>query len=296
MSITVTIKQLLEAGVHFGHQTKRWNPKMSQFIFAERNGIHIVNLEKTLAALTTACEFLRQAASEGKLILLVGTKKQAQEVIKQVAEATEMPYVNQRWLGGMLTNFETVRKSIHRLEQIENMEEEGTYQFITKKEVGEIRKEREKLNKVLAGIRHMKKVPSVVFVIDPVKEMIAVQEARKLKIPVVALIDTNCDPDLINFPVPGNDDAIRSIKLIGETVLQSIQEGRAQFKQGIADEQRIADEKAAAESAPGFAEGAFAAVSEIEAEIAEVVEEQVVAKLDVVEEKPRVKKARAKKE
>jgi len=306
LSVTVTVKQLLESGVHFGHQTRRWNPKMAQYIFAERNGIHIVNLEKTLSALMTACDFLKQVAAEGKLILLVGTKKQAQDVIKQAAEITEMPYVNQRWLGGMLTNFETVRKSIHRLEQIEGMEQEGTYQFLTKKEVNQLKKEREKLNKVLTGIRKIKRIPAALFVVDPEKEEIAIQEARKLKIPIVALIDTNCNPELIDYPIPGNDDAIRSVKLVVATVEQAIREGRNEFKR-IVVEKEIDDARVAAEAEDvRFNEKAAKEVEKLEAdakaglgkdEIAEAVEEEVVSKLEGKEQaKPKIRKVRAKKE
>ena len=305
MSLNVTIKQLLEAGVHFGHQTRRWNPKMMPYIFTERNGIHIINLEKTLTALNTAREFLKQVALQGGSILLVGTKKQAQEVIKQSAEATDMPYVNERWLGGMLTNFETIRKSIHRLEQIETMEREGTYQFLTKKEASQIKKEGEKLNKVLAGIRKIKRLPSALFIIDPVKEEIAVREARKLKIPIVALIDTNCDPDLINYSIPGNDDAIRSVKLIVEAIAGGIREGYEQFR-NITSTEDV--QVVSGEEGEGFAE-AFAVNKEsqetpadqsvvaesLKEEIAEVVEEQIAPKLEV-KEKPRVRKPRAKKE
>ncbi|MBI4388194.1 MAG: 30S ribosomal protein S2 [Candidatus Omnitrophica bacterium] len=305
MSVTVTIKQLLEAGVHFGHQTRRWNPKMASYIFTQRNGIHIINLEKTLAAFTSACDFLKRIASEGGSILLVGTKKQAQESIKQIAEATGMPFVNERWLGGMLTNFETIRKSIHRLEQIETMEREGTYQFITKKEANQIKKEGEKLNKVLSGIRKIKRLPSAVFIIDPVKEEIAVRESRKLSIPIVALIDTNCDPELINYPIPGNDDALRSIKLIAEVVQKSIQEGLDQFRNisSPTEETKVAGEgdkpsapEALVVSEDGPAEIVVpAAESGEKEEIAEVVEDEVVSKLEV-KEKPRVKKARIKKD
>ncbi len=304
MSETVTVKQMLEAGVHFGHQTRRWNPKMAPFIFAERNGIHIVNLEKTLSALTIACDFLKRIASEGRLVLLVGTKKQAQDLIKQIAESTDMPYVNQRWLGGMLTNFETVRKSIHRLEQIEKMELEGTYQFLTKKEVNSLKKELEKLTKVLTGIRKIKRLPAALFVIDPVKEAIAVQEARKLKIPIVALIDTNCNPDFIDYAIPGNDDAIRSIKLIGTAVEQAILDGKRTVAEREIDAARTAaaeenvrfDERILKEAQDKVTEEKSSATPEAE-EIVEEVEEEVVAKLESKEkEKPRVKKVRGKKE
>src|SRR3989338_371543 len=209
LSQEITVKQLLEAGVHCGHQTKRWNPKMARFIFTDRNGVYIIDLEKTLTNLMTACNYLREVAGRGGSILFVGTKRQAQEAILEAAEKTEMPYVSQRWLGGMLTNFETIRKSVARLEEIEKMEIEGTYQFLTKKEVAMLRTQREKLLKVLVGVRHMKRLPTVLFVVDPKQEEIAVLEARRLGIPVAAIIDTNCNPDLIDYPIPGNDDAIR---------------------------------------------------------------------------------------
>lgn len=285
MSSTVTLKQLLEAGVHFGHQTRRWNPKMAKYIFGEKNGIYIINLEKTLIALQAACEYVKQAVSRGEVILFVGTKKQAQEAIRGTADELQMPYVNQRWLGGMLTNYETIRKSLNKLDQIDTMEKEGTYQFLAKKEVSRIKKKGEKLNKVLSGIRNMKRLPGLVFIIDPTKEVIAVQEARKLNIPIVALIDTNCDPDLINHPIPGNDDAIRSIKLIVEAIKQSVIEGRNEY-QRIADEKAVAD---AAETAKQIEE----ASEEAQEEILEIADE-VVAKLDDEEDKPRAKKTRVK--
>lgn len=287
MSTTVTLKQLLESGVHFGHQTRRWNPKMAKYIFGEKNGIYIINLEKTLTALGAACDYVKQSVARGEVILFVGTKKQAQETIRTAAEALEMPYVNQRWLGGMLTNYETIRKSLGKLDQIEIMEKEGTYKFLAKKEVGRIKKKGEKLNKVLSGIRNMKRLPAIVFIIDPTKEVIAVQEARKLNIPIVALIDTNCDPDLINHPIPGNDDAIRSIKLIVEAIKQSVLEGRSEH-------QRIADEKAEALAVEAAKAQETTSEDEDAEEIIEIVEEEVVAKLDEEEGKPRAKKARVK--
>lgn len=221
----LTIKQLLEAGVHFGHQTQRWNPKMKKYIFGERNGIYIINLEITLTCLERALAFLKQTAAEGKEILFVGTKKQAQESLRQAAGKCGMPYVEQRWLGGMLTNFETVRKSVSRLDQIDTMEEDGSFQFVTKKEVGMLKKEREKLVKNLSGVRKMRRLPGVIFVIDSKKEEIAIKEAIKLGIPVVAVLDTNCNPDLVDYPIPGNDDAIRAVRLFCDTAAQVILEG-----------------------------------------------------------------------
>lgn len=232
----VTLKQLLEAGVHFGHQTKRWNPKMAKYIFGEKNNIYIIDLEKTIVCLEQACLFLQKVASSGKSVLFVGTKKQAQLPIEETAIRCQMPYVKERWLGGMLTNFSTVRQSIARLDQIEQMEKEGTYEFITKKEVMHLRKEREKLMKNLAGVRKLNQLPSALFVIDPKKEEIAIKEAARLNIPVVALIDTNCDPDVITYPIPGNDDAIRAIKLFCQIVGDIIIEGRQKFEQTVPQE------------------------------------------------------------
>ncbi len=242
----VTIKQLLEAGVHFGHQTQRWNPKMKKYIFGERNGIYIINLEITLSCLDRAMNFLKQIASEGKEILMVGTKRQAQEPIREAAQKCGMPYVDQRWLGGMLTNFETVRKSIARLDQIDQMEKDGSFQFVTKKEVLMLKKEREKLAKNLTGIREMRRQPSALFVVDSKKEEIAIAEAIKLGIPVVAVLDTNCDPDKADYPIPGNDDAIRAVKLFCEVAYQAIKEGRDQFTQQSAPAAVVPDEALAA--------------------------------------------------
>ncbi|MBI4972109.1 MAG: 30S ribosomal protein S2 [Candidatus Omnitrophica bacterium] len=236
----VTLKQLLEAGVHFGHQTKRWNPKMAKYIFGEKNGIYIIDLEKTIKALDTACEFLLKVASSGAPVLLVGTKKQAQQPIEDAAVRCNMPFVKERWLGGMLTNFATIKKSISRLEQIEEMEKEGTYEFLKKKEVLHLQREREKLMKNLAGIRHLKRLPGAVFVIDPKKEEIAVKEAIRLNIPVIGLIDTNSDPDVIAYPIPGNDDAIRAIKLFCQLIGDVIMEGKQKFEQTVPQQEALA--------------------------------------------------------
>lgn len=225
----VTIKQLLETGVHFGHQTRRWNPKMAKYIFGEKNGIYIINLELTLECLKRAMDFLKKLASEGKEILFVGTKKQAQDVVCEAAGHCHMPYVNTRWLGGMLTNFTTVRKSVARLDSIDQMEKEGNFRFITKKEVSHLKKEREKLVRYLTGVRQMKKIPGALFIIDTKKEEIALHEARTLEIPTVALIDTNCDPELVDYPIPGNDDAIRAVKLFCDLSAEAIMEGRNEF-------------------------------------------------------------------
>ena len=210
----VTMKQLLEAGVHFGHQTRRWNPKMAEYIFTERNGIYIIDLQKTVRKVDEAYRFVRDLVASGEKILFVGTKKQAQDTIKEEAERCGMFYVNQRWLGGMLTNFKTIATRIARLEEIERMEEDGSFDVLPKKEVIELRKEHDRLNRFLGGIRGMKTLPGALFVVDPRKERIAVAEARKLGIPIVAIVDTNCDPDEIDYVIPGNDDAIRAVKLL----------------------------------------------------------------------------------
>lgn len=240
----VTIKQLLEAGVHFGHQTRRWNPKMQRYIFGEKNGIYIINLELTLGCIAKAVAFLKKVASEGREVLFVGTKKQAQDVVRQAAEQCRMPYVNNRWLGGMLTNYATVQKSVARLDSIDQMEKKGDFKFITKKEVSHLLKERQKLVCYLTGIRRMKKLPGALFIVDTKKEEIALAEARKLGIPTVALLDTNCDPDLVDYPIPGNDDAIRAVKLFCDLVAAAIQEGRSEFLKIYPEEQLPADEAA----------------------------------------------------
>ncbi|MBI4844930.1 MAG: 30S ribosomal protein S2 [Candidatus Omnitrophica bacterium] len=260
----VSIKQLLESGVHFGHQTKRWNPKMARYIFGERNGIYIVNLEKTEKELQKACEFVNKCAARGEYILFVGTKKQAQQAIIEEANRCGMFYVDQRWLGGTLTNFETIRRSIKRLEELEKMKETGVFDKLKKKEVAVLTKEMLKLLKNLSGIRNMDRLPGVLFVVDAKKEETAVKEARRLKIPVIALVDTNSDPDVIDYVIPGNDDAIKSIRLICGAIADSINEGKSQLEnirkskevikeqekvsksQGIAtlDEEAVEDEKA----------------------------------------------------
>lgn len=221
----VTMKQLLESGVHFGHQTKRWNPKMKDYIFTERNGIYIVDLQQTVKLAEVAYDFVRDLASEDKTILFVGTKKQAKETIQKEAERCEMPYVNERWLGGMLTNYQTICKRINRLGELEEMEEDGIFEVLPKKEVMELEKERNKLRRFLGGIRDMDGLPDAIFVADPEREDIAVAEANKLGIPVVAIMDTNCDPDLIDYPIPGNDDAIRAVKLLTGIIADAVLEG-----------------------------------------------------------------------
>ena len=222
----ISMKQLLEAGVHFGHQTRRWNPKMKEYIFTERNGIYIIDLQKTVKKIEEAYNFVRSVAENNQSVLFVGTKKQAQESIEQEAKRCDMYYVNQRWLGGMLTNFKTIQGRIARLRQIEAMEANGDFELLPKKEVIQLRGEQEKLIKNLGGIKEMKKLPSALFVVDPRKEHIAIAEARTLKIPIVAIIDTNCDPDEIDYPIPGNDDAIRAVKLITAKIADAVIEGR----------------------------------------------------------------------
>jgi small subunit ribosomal protein S2 len=224
----VTMKQLLESGVHFGHQTKRWNPKMKRYIFTERNGIYIIDLQQTLSYIDRAYEFVRETVAHGGSILFIGTKKQAQEAIEQEAQRVGMPYVKERWLGGMLTNFQTVYKRLQRLKELEMIEQTGGANVMTKKESLVLAREKEKLERTLGGIRDMQRVPSAVWVIDTKKEHIAVGEARKLGIPVVAILDTNCDPDEVDFPIPGNDDAIRSATLLTRVIADAVAEGLMQ--------------------------------------------------------------------
>jgi len=232
--VTITMKQLLEAGVHFGHQSRRWNPKMKQYIYTERNGIYIIDLKKTLKMMRDACKFVRDAVADGKTVLFVGTKKQAKDSIFEAARDCNMYYVNNRWLGGMLTNFRTVRRSVLRMMEIERMEQDGTIQHYTKKEQSQLAKEREGLEKNLGGVKKMDSLPGVMFVVDPHKEEIAVKEARKLKIPIVAIVDTNCDPDVIDWVIPGNDDAIRAVKLISQKMAESVAEGlQARAESGL---------------------------------------------------------------
>ena len=222
----VSMKQLLEAGVHFGHQTRRWNPKMAPYIYMERNGIYIIDLQKTVKKIEEAYNFVRDTAADGGTILFVGTKKQAQDAIKEEAERVGMYYVNARWLGGMLTNFKTMRTRIDRLKQLRAMQEDGTFDILPKKEVIKHQNEIAKLEKYLGGVKEMKKIPSAIFVIDPRKEKNAIAEARKLNIPIIAIVDTNCDPDEVDYVIPGNDDAIRAIKLISQTIANAVVEGR----------------------------------------------------------------------
>jgi small subunit ribosomal protein S2 len=238
------MKQLLEAGVHFGHQTRRWNPKMAKYIFTERNGIYIIDLQKTVKKVDEAYAFLRSVSEEGKSVLFVGTKKQAQEAIKEEALRANMFYVNERWLGGMLTNFRTIQKRIARLKELEQMAEDGTFEVLPKKEVQQLNHEMEKLEKNLGGIKEMNKLPGALFIVDPRKERIAVAEAKKLNIPIVAIVDTNCDPDEVDYVIPGNDDAIRAVKLLTGKMADAVLEGR-QGQDG--DENSAKDTEAAAE-------------------------------------------------
>jgi small subunit ribosomal protein S2 len=253
----VTMKSLLESGVHFGHQVKRWDPRMKRFIFAERNGIHIIDLQKTIQAIKEAYEAIRKIVSSGKTVLFVGTKKQAQQAVQKEAERCGMFFVNNRWLGGMLTNFSTIKKSILRLKKIEKMEVDGTFENLTKKEIAGLQKEKTKLEKNLGGIKEMKDLPGVVFVIDTRKEAIAVAEATRLGIPIVAVVDTNCNPDGITYPIPGNDDAIRSITLftqiIANAVVDADNEAGLKIIEGLNEEdgtEEVASETAGEAAAP----------------------------------------------
>ena len=237
----VSMKQLLEAGVHFGHQTRRWNPKMKKYIFTERNGIYIIDLQKTVKKLDEAYNFVRDTTANGGEILFVGTKKQAQESIRDEATRCVMHYVNARWLGGMLTNFRTIRKRIDRMEQLKTMQEDGTFDLLPKKEVVKLELEMEKLNKYLGGVKEMKTLPKALFIVDPHKERIAVSEARKLHIPIVAIVDTNCDPDEIDYVIPGNDDAIRAVKLISSAMADAALEGKQGEQNAPAEEAPVAE-------------------------------------------------------
>ena len=239
----VAMKQLLEAGVHFGHQTKRWDPKMAEYIYQARNGIHIIDLQKTSKKIDEAYKFMKDIAEEGKTILFVGTKKQAQECVKDAAIKSNMFYVDQRWLGGMLTNFKTIKTRIARLNKLEEMENDGTFEVLPKKEVAALKNEKEKLEKNLGGIRDMKEMPGAMFVVDPKNERIAVLEAKKLNIPIVGLVDTNCNPEDVDYAIPGNDDAIRAVKLIADCMANAVIEGR----QGESMDVEVVEEQVAEE-------------------------------------------------
>ena len=243
MSQVISMKQLLEAGVHFGHQTRRWNPKMAPYIFTERNGIYIIDLQKTVKKLEEAYFFARDIAAQGKSILFVGTKKQAQEAIKEEAERVGMYYVNARWLGGMLTNFKTMRRRIDRLNQLKKMEADGTFDLLLKKEVIKLQAEIAKLEKYLGGVKEMNKLPGAMFIVDPRKERNAIAEARRLGIPVIAIVDTNCDPEEVDYVIPGNDDAIRAVKLISQTIANAVVEARqGEQSADVAEATEVAEE------------------------------------------------------
>ncbi|EFA90609.1 30S ribosomal protein S2 [Peptoniphilus lacrimalis] len=237
----ISMKSLLEAGVHFGHQTRRWNPKMSKFIFTERNGIYIIDLQKTVKKIEEAYDFAREISANGGKILFVGTKKQAQDAIEKEAKKCEMPFINQRWLGGLLTNYKTIRKRIDRLFKLIEMEDDGTFDVLPKKEVIQLIHERERLEKFLGGIKDMDKMPDALYIVDPKKEKIAVKEAHILGIPVIGIVDTNCDPDELDFPIPGNDDAIRAVKLITETIANAVLEGKQGTQNVVEDDEENMD-------------------------------------------------------
>lgn len=257
----VTMKNLLESGVHFGHQVKRWDPRMKKFIFAERNGIHIIDLQKTIQAIKDAYDAVQKTVSSGKAVLFVGTKKQAQTAIQKEAERCEQFYINNRWLGGMLTNFATIKKSIQRLKKIERMEVDGTFESLTKKEIASLQKEKGKLEKNLGGIKEMKDLPGVLFVVDTRKEAIAVAEAQRLGIPIVAVVDTNCNPEGISYPIPGNDDAIRSISLFTQIIANAVIEA------GASEGLKIIESLPSEETEEAAAEETAAEEAEVEVDI-----------------------------
>jgi len=269
----VTMKNPLESGVHFGHQTKRWDPRMKKYIFAERNGIHIIDLQKTIVAIKDAYEAVRKTVLDGKSVLFVGTKKQAQQTVEREAKRCNMFFVNNRWLGGMLTNFTTIKKSLMRLKKLEKMEVDGTFESLTKKEVARLLKERSQLEKNLGGIKEMKELPGAIFIIDTRKESIAVTEAKRVGIPIVAVVDTNCNPEGINFPIPGNDDAIRAINLFAQIVANAVIE--AENEAGLEVVETLQEEKGEEEFAEAIDKGEFAAASKYDKE--EEVEKVAVA-------------------
>ncbi|HVO37639.1 MAG TPA: 30S ribosomal protein S2 [Spirochaetia bacterium] len=260
----VTMKNLLESGVHFGHQTKRWDPRMKKYIFAERNGIHIIDLQKTIVAIKDAYEAVRKTVLAGKSVLFVGTKKQAQQTVEREAKRCGMFYVNNRWLGGMLTNFTTIKKSLLRLKKLEKMEIDGTFENLTKKEIARLMKERTQLEKNLGGIKEMKELPGIVFIIDTRKESIAVTEALKVSVPIVAVVDTNCNPEGITFPIPGNDDAIRAINLFAQIIANAVIE--AENEVGLEVVETLQEEKGEEEFAEAIDKGEFAAQSKYDQE------------------------------
>jgi len=261
MPFEITMRELLEAGVHFGHQTRRWNPKMAPYIFTKRNGIHIIDLAKTIPLFKTAWEFVRDEVANGATILFVGTKKQAQDIIKEQAERCGVFYINERWPGGLLTNFYTVRKSIDKLKKLERMEAEGAFEILPKKEVVKLKKKKEKLEKILGGIKDMERIPDILYIVDTVREELAVKEAKKLGIPVVAIADTNCDPDVIDYPIPGNDDAIKAINLITTKIADAVLEGKS-LRESV---------------------GAEIETESVEAELMKKAQEEGVAEVGIVE-------------
>ena len=271
----ISMKSLLEAGVHFGHQTRRWNPKMSKFIFTERNGIYIIDLKKTVKKIEEAYDFAREISANGGKILFVGTKKQAQDAIEKEAKKCEMPFINQRWLGGLLTNYKTIRKRIDRLFKLIEMEDDGTFDVLPKKEVIQLIHERERLEKFLGGIKDMDKMPDALYIVDPKKEKIAVKEAHILGIPVIGIVDTNCDPDELDFPIPGNDDAIRAVKLITETIANAVLEGK-QGTQNVVenDEENLDTEENVPSEEVNIEEALDTDVPQAEDESAEKQEEE----------------------
>ena len=265
----VTMKNLLESGVHFGHQTKRWDPRMKKYIFAERNGIHIIDLQKTIVAIKDAYEAVRKTVLAGKTVLFVGTKKQAQQTVEREAKRCGMYFVNNRWLGGMLTNFSTIKKSLLRLKKLEKMEVDGTFENLTKKEIARLMKERSQLEKNLGGIKEMKELPGIVFIIDTRKESIAVTEARKVNVPIAAVVDTNCNPEGITFPIPGNDDAIRAINLFAQIIANAVIE--AENEVGLEVVETLQEEKGEEEFAEAIDKGEFASQSKYDQEELEKV-------------------------
>ena len=275
MNINVSVKDLLESGVHFGHQTRRWNPKMKRFIFGARNGVHVIDLNQTQSQLEAACGFLSKIASKGGNILFVGTKKQAQEAIKEAADITGQAYVTERWLGGTLTNLKTIRRSIARLDKIEKMDADGSIAQYVKKEQGALRREAEKMRKNMGGIRNLTEIPDAMFVVDLKREHNAIAEARRLRIPLVAMVDTNCDPDLVDFPIPANDDSIRSIRVILGAIVQSVGEARAAYTARYAKKsggEAAAEAPAAAVEAPATAAEPAATAADVAA-LAESVQQ-----------------------
>ena len=279
MASPVSMKTLLEAGVHFGHQTRRWDPKMKQFIFTERNGIHIIDLQQTVTRLSDAMSFVRELAASGGTVLFVGTKKQAQETIEQEAARAGMPYVNQRWMGGMLTNFRTIQTRIRRLMELDAAKERGDFDRLPKKEASALQEEIDKLTRLLGGMKDLAKLPDAVFVVDPHREGIAVAESRRLALPLVAMVDTNCNPDVVDYPIPANDDAIRAIRLltgkIADAVIEGAQQREAELAKAEADAEMATEEEAVEEAEPG---------EEVKPDVAVTLEEMAAARVPAAEE------------